>query len=208
MSSLPKPLPSPTVIPIAGTPGPIVPTGSAGAGTISSTPPATAGAPVSPTPTVSAGSGTASTASGSTTSASAVPITLTTSSPTYPTNASTPDAAKVSVTWDKSFANLQSLTFSLTVTDTLGATSTKTATVTIVPAPVAVLSAPQDVSAGSNIVLDGTGSTGVGLTHEWQLTQTTPITTSAATTGTGTTDVGATGTGTTGAGTPGTNTTS
>lgn len=92
------------------------------------------------------------------------------------------------MTWDPSFANLQSLTFGLTVTDTLGKTSAqKTVTVTIVPLPVAEISAPTNASVGSNIVLDGTGSTGVGLTHQWQLTQITPVSTNTGTTGTNTT---------------------
>jgi chitinase len=61
----------------------------------------------------------------------------------------------------------ETLTFSLTVTDNEGATSTDTVVVTVTPkntdpvntAPVAVVSAPAEVNAGDVVVVDASGST-------------------------------------------------
>jgi hypothetical protein len=160
MSSPPKPILAPVIGPIGVLPKPII-----------------APAPIPPAPTTPTTS----------TGGSTVPtISLTTQNPTYPATATDQNqAAEVIVAWDPSFANLQSLTFGLTVTDDLGSPSAqKTVTVTIQQAPVANLTttAPNNiVSAGSNITLDGTQSTGVGLTYQWKLTNTTSNTTSNTT---------------------------
>ena len=139
--------------------------------------------PVPPTsPTSPAGGGTVTTSP--TTPTSGPLISLTTLNPVYPAKAGDqPQAAQVTVAWDPSFANLQSLTFGLTVTDDLGSTSTqKTVTVTIQQAPVANITTPNSVvAAGSSIPLDGSGSTGVDLSYKWQLTSTTPIPSSGTT---------------------------
>jgi spore germination protein YaaH len=162
MASPPKPILTPVISPIGPLPKPII------APTPITPGPITPIIPIIPTPTTPTGGSTVPT------------ISLTTANPTYPATTSDQNqAAEVIVAWDPSFANLQSLTFGLTVTDDLGSTSTqKTVTVTIQQAPVANLTTPNNiVSAGSNITLDGTQSTGVGLTYQWNLTNTTSNTT-------------------------------
>jgi hypothetical protein len=82
----------------------------------------------------------------------------------------------VEVQWDPLFQNLQSLTFGLTVTDSLGVTSANAAQVTVViqAKPTAGLSGPGIVTAGMPIALDGSTSKGVGLKFNWTLVSTTP----------------------------------
>jgi hypothetical protein len=183
MSSPPKPTVTPIIgtAPIAVNPptiiNPIAPVNP----TIPVNP--VIGAPVIPPPGVtippaSGGAGTSGTTTTTSGSATAPTISLTTQNPTYPAKAGDQQqAAQVVVAWDPSFANLQSLTFGLTVTDNLGSTSVqKTVTVTIQQAPVANITTPNSVvTAGSNIPLDGSTSSGVDLNYKWQLTGTTPI---------------------------------
>lgn len=77
----------------------------------------------------------------------------------------------VSVPWDPSFAKFHSITFSLTVTDSLNVTSTNVArcTVNIQQNPVAAVTGPAAVSATNPIPLDASTSTGVGLKYNWTL---------------------------------------
>ena len=183
---LPKPVPVPPTSPTSPAGGGTVttsPTTPAGGGTVTTSPTAPAGGgTVTTSPTTPAGGGTVTTSP--TTPTSGPLISLTTQNPVYPAKAGDqPQAAQVTVAWDPSFANLQSLTFGLTVTDDLGSTSTqKTVTVTIQQAPVANITTPNSVvAAGSSIPLDGSGSTGVDLSYKWQLTSTTPIPSSGTT---------------------------
>lgn len=97
--------------------------------------------------------------------------------PAKPTDV--PDAPQVVVQWDPSFANAKTLTFGLTVTDSLGTTSNQaTVTVTIQQKPVAALVGPNGttannvVSAGSAIALDGSKSSpspGANVKYTWTL---------------------------------------
>jgi hypothetical protein len=131
-------------------------------------------------PTTSAGANTSSTNPATSTTGGTVPtISLTAQNPTYPKQPTDQNAPKIVVAWDPSFANLQSLTFGLTVTDNLNSVSLqKTVTVIIQPPPVAVIAAiTNPVTAGSGIALDGTQSTGANLSYKWQLMNTTPSST-------------------------------
>lgn len=165
MSSPPEPVVTPIVSPIRPI-SPII------------------GPTIGPTVPPTIGPTTGGTASGGSTAAGSAPtISLTTLSPVYPANSGDQQAAKVVVAWDPSFANLPSLTFGLTVTDSLGATAQASVTVNIQQPPAATLTTPNNpVEAGSNITLDGSQSTGVGLTYKWQLTNPTASTTSGSTT--------------------------
>jgi hypothetical protein len=104
-------------------------------------------------------------------------ITLNKTTPAYPgKTGDVQDAPTVLVQWDPSFATATSLTFALTVTDNLGVISNQaTVTVKIQQKPTAVLVGPNPsnmVSVGSNIQLDGSGSTpppGAGVTYKWTL---------------------------------------
>jgi hypothetical protein len=101
-------------------------------------------------------------------------ITLNKATASYPAKAGdAPAAQTVLVQWDPSFATATTLTFALTVTDTLGFTSTQaTVTVNVEPKPVAAMTAQTPVTTGGNIQLDGTKSTpapGVGVTYTWTL---------------------------------------
>ncbi|MGB8885974.1 MAG: hypothetical protein WCC87_04580 [Candidatus Korobacteraceae bacterium] len=105
-------------------------------------------------------------------------ISLNKTNPSYPAGkpGDVQAAPTVLVQWDPSFATATSLTFALTVTDNLGVTSNQaTVTVKIQAKPIAVLAGPNPtntVSAGSNIQLDGSGSTpppGAGVTYKWTL---------------------------------------
>jgi len=103
-------------------------------------------------------------------------ITLNKTTPNYPAAATdVQDAPQVVVQWDDSFKTAKSLTFGLTVTDNLGATSNQaTVTVAVQALPVAVLTGPPNnaVSVGKPIPLDGSKSTpgpAVGVTYKWTL---------------------------------------
>jgi hypothetical protein len=103
-------------------------------------------------------------------------IALNKTTPSYPAKPADVQAApQVVVQWDPSFATAKSLTFALTVTDSLGVTSNEaTVVVNIQQKPVAVLAGPPGnvVSAGSNITLDGSKSTpppGANVTYKWTL---------------------------------------
>ena len=108
-------------------------------------------------------------------------ITLNKTNPAYPAKAGDVQAApQVVVQWDNSFNSAASLTFNLTVTDNLGTSSQATVTVALQQRPAVVLVGPNGtavnnvVSVGTNIILDGSGSTpppGPGVTYKWTLVQ-------------------------------------
>jgi len=75
----------------------------------------------------------------------------------------------VTLQWDKSFNNLHSLTFGLTVTDSAGVSSTNVAKVTVVIQPVAGITGPSTVPAGTPIALDGSTSMGSVTKFSWTL---------------------------------------
>jgi hypothetical protein len=129
-----------------------------------------------PTPLPSPGGGSPTGAPIAKPTATSVPITLNKTTPTYPTGTEAPTGPVVSVNWDQSFQGMQSLTFGLTVTDSLKVTSTNVAqvTVTLQALPVAVISGPGTVSVGMPITLDGSKSTGVGLNYTWTLVSSSP----------------------------------
>ncbi len=102
----------------------------------------------------------------------ATSIALTAANPTFPTDSTTQTGPSVSVKWDPTFNNLHSLTFGLTVTDSFGVKSTNVARVTVVIQPVAGITAPATVVAGTPIALDGTTSMGPGLKFAWTLVAT------------------------------------
>jgi hypothetical protein len=78
----------------------------------------------------------------------------------------------VAVQWDKSFNNFHSLTFGLTVTDSAGVSSTNVAKVTVVIQPVAGITGPGTVTAGTPIALDGSTSMGSVAKFSWTLLST------------------------------------
>jgi hypothetical protein len=102
----------------------------------------------------------------------ATSIALTAANPTFPTDSTTQTGPSVSVKWDPTFNNLHSLTFGLTVTDSFGVKSTNVARVTVVIQPVAGITAPATVVAGTPIALDGATSMGPGLKFAWTLVAT------------------------------------
>lgn len=101
-------------------------------------------------------------------------IALNKTTPSYPAKPADVQAApQVVVQWDPTFATAKSLTFALTVTDSLGVTSNEaTVVVNIQQKPVAVVAGPNVITAGSTITLDGSKSTpppGTGVTYKWTL---------------------------------------
>jgi len=102
-------------------------------------------------------------------------ITLNKNTPNYPNKVppDVADAPQVVVKWDPSFPSTGSLQFQLQVTDSLGIQSNiASVSVNIQAKPVANLVGPNAnnaVSVGTDIALDGSKSTGTGLTYKWTL---------------------------------------
>ena len=139
------------------------------------------GTPPKPNPTPLPGAGGIPAAGGvapvgAPTGGAAAPQSINLTGPGTTANSSVPIVA---VPWNPSFAKFKTITFALTVTDSLNVTSTNAAqcVVTIQPLPQAAIGPNQTISAGTNITLDGSGSTGVGLKYNWTFVSGTPVTT-------------------------------